>query len=136
MITFLIRRNLHSQTNDLLRVKQIVSQSMVDQFVGLTGDKNPIHSASVSKDQQIIPGALLNGIVSGIIGSNWTGALVLSQEFSFPHKCIVDRELAFELQVLQNRKIIKIAYKCEQLGKTVFVGEAKFLAKRPDINCK
>lgn len=116
---------------DSYQVKRIITQAMVDQFVSLIGDNNPIHITDLSADHRV-PGALLNGLVSGLIGSHFPGAgsLVVGQEYSFPNKCLIDREIEFNLQLVQNRKIMKIAYECQQEGTVVLTGFAKIINRK------
>lgn len=119
--------------NDSFQVTRRITQKMVDQFVTLIGDNNPIHVQSGHQsDQHRVPGALLNGLVSGLIGSHFPGAgcLVVGQEYAFPNKCHIEREIDFNLQLVQNRKIMKIAYECQQEGTVVLTGVAKIVMNR------
>jgi acyl dehydratase len=49
-------------------VTRIISQEDVSNFANLTGDTNPLHFEG---DKPIVHGALLLGIVSGIIGTRY-----------------------------------------------------------------
>lgn len=123
---------------DSFKATKIVTQPMVDQFVSLIGDNNPIHILEKSSDDKKpitndhrVPGALLNGLVSGLIGSHFpgSGSLVVGQEYTFPNKCVIDRAIDFNLQLVQNRKIIKIAYECKQNDVVVLAGVAKIIQR-------
>lgn len=134
-IPFLVRHFSNSplKLGDSYQVKRIITQAMVDQFVSLIGDNNPIHAHTTdSTSDHRVPGALLNGLVSGLIGSHFPGAgsLVVGQEYSFPSKCLIDREIEFNLQLAQNRKIMKIAYECQQEGTVVLRGFAKIVNRK------
>lgn len=125
--------NTPLKLGDSYKVKRIITQAIVDQFVSLIGDNNPIHShITDSSADHRVPGALLNGMVSGLIGSHFPGAgsLVVGQEYSFPNKCLIDREIEFNLQLVQNRKIMKIAYECQQEGTVVLTGFAKIINRK------
>lgn len=124
-------RQSHLQLGDTYQTKRVITQRMVDQFVSLIGDENPIHSDSRGSDKVDVrvPGALLNGLVSGLIGSHFPGAgsLVVGQEYTFPNKCHIDQEIDFNLKLVQDRKIMKIAYECQQDGVVVLNGHARIM---------
>lgn len=106
MFRTIISRQLYLTTGDTYQVSRIITQSMVNQFVQFIGDSNPIHSRE-SKENILnkstnespdlrVPGALLNSLVSGMIGSHFPGAgtLVVGKSTHFPtnvksiRKCI------------------------------------------------
>lgn len=125
-------RGSNMEIGSQFHTKKMVTQEMVDQFVSLIGDQNPIHASPVAAadvSDHRVPGALLNGLVSGLIGSHFPGAgsLVVGQEYAFPNKCCINREIDFKLQLVQNRKIMKIAYKCQQNGQVVLTGVANII---------
>lgn len=62
-----------------------VSQDDVDVFVRLTDDSNPIHvgQATAAAVAPVVPGLLLASMFPAIIGSNFPGALYLSQSLKF-----------------------------------------------------
>lgn len=134
----IIRRASQLAVGDSYKARKTITQAMVDQFVSLIGDNNPIHSLDnkipegseqrIAEDHRV-PGALLNGLVSGLIGSHFpgSGSLVVGQEYAFPNKCVIDRPIDFHLQLVQNRKIIKIAYECKQNEVVVCQGVAKIM---------
>lgn len=72
----------------------------------------------------------MNGLVSGVIGTYMPGpgTIVVSQSFSFPHKCVVDKEIEINVEVIERRKIIKVAYECRQDEKIVFTGTARLIS--------
>ena len=123
--------SLSFKAGDEFRITKIIRQKDVEDFAKITGDFNPIHLESTPKDQRIIHGAFLNGIISGVIGTRFPGpgTIVLSQEFQFPHKCVVDKEIEILVKVLESRKILKIGYECKQQDKLVFQGVAKIIRK-------
>lgn len=133
IIRSFIRQISHLKLGDSFQTKRIITQGMVDQFVSLIGDENPIHSGGgVTQGDIRVPGALLNGLVSGVIGSHFPGggSLVVGQEYSFPNKCHVDQEIDFDLELVQNRKIMKIVYACRQNGVVVLTGHAKIMHRK------
>nr|XP_029707581.1 uncharacterized protein LOC109418323 [Aedes albopictus] len=97
----------------------------LQKFAEFTGDSNPIHRWD---DQCFVNGALLNATTAGIIGSNFPGYVVTSQEFRFPNRCRVDEEVQFEVKVEGLRKIVNVSYECRQGEQTVFEGTAKLFA--------
>lgn len=128
-------RRFHSlrtlKSGDEFIFKRTIKQAEVEEFAKLTGDLNPIHLAETPKENRLIHGSFINGVVSGVIGTVFPGhgSIVLSQNFQFPNKCIVDEEIQVLVKILEARKIMKLFYECSQLGKIVFQGEAKVLRK-------
>jgi acyl dehydratase len=129
-MNLIIRRLFSScwKAGDFVEVTKTLTQKDLDGFSEVTGDHNPIHS---SKESQvpIVHGALLNGIMSGIIGTKipGPGTLVISQTLNFPSKCFLNEPINFRVELLEVRKLIKIKYQSTQNGVVVFHGEAKLL---------
>ncbi|EAT44731.1 AAEL003929-PA [Aedes aegypti] len=112
-------------TGQVFTVSRVFRREDLDKFAEFTGDSNPIHR----RDQQsFVNGALLNATTAGIIGSNFPGYVVTSQEFRFPNRCRVDEEVQFRVQVEGLRKIVTVSYECSQGEQTVFEGTAKLFA--------
>lgn len=111
---------------------KVISQLDVDKFSDLTGDHNPIHRSDHPNGKRLVHGALLNGLVSGVVATYLPGpgTIIVSQEFSFPHKCVVDRNIQINVRLIENRKIMRIAYDCIQDGQIVMVGTARLMAER------
>jgi acyl dehydratase len=111
-------------------VVKTITQKEVDAFAQLTNDHNPIHKVIDSKSSPIVHGAFLNGLVAGVIGTQMPGpgTVVVSQTFSFPHKCVVDKEIEILVELIEQRKIMKVSYECKQDGKIVFTGTAKLVS--------
>lgn len=114
---------------------KVITQSDVDKFSDLTGDHNPIHKSDHPSGKRLVHGALLNGLVSGVVATRLPGpgTIIVSQEFSFPHKCVVDRNIQINVRLIENRKIARIAYDCIQDDKIVMVGTAKLVAAKKEI---
>ncbi|XP_035894373.1 LOW QUALITY PROTEIN: armadillo repeat-containing protein 7 [Anopheles stephensi] len=107
-------------------------QTDVQQFVALTGDSNPIHvtDAPDLKEQIFVNGAFLNGVIAGIIGTNFPGFVVTTQNFRFPNRCHLEKEVQFSVKVEEMRKIVTVSYESKQNGIIVFEGQAKLFAVR------
>lgn len=121
-----INRNVNSK----IQILKTITQKDVDAFAQLTNDHNPIHKTIDSISTPIVHGAFVNSLVSGVIGTYMPGpgTIVVSQSFSFPHKCVVDKEIEINVEVVERRKIMKVVYECKQEGKVVFEGTAKLVA--------
>lgn len=119
----------HRTFADYFKETRIITQNEVDRFAEISGDHNPIHKATSSSDKRCIHGAFLNAIVSGIIGTKLPGpgSIVLSQEFKFPTKCVVDQEIEICVRLVENRKILKVVYEFKQYDEIVFAGTAKLI---------
>lgn len=127
-IRFLSASALPFRAGDVIKTTRTITQKDLDQFSVVSEDHNPIHKAGQPKPA-IVHGAFLNGIVSGIIGTQLPGpgTEVISQTFFFPNKCYPDKEIEIEVELKDTRKIMKIVYKCMQEGKVVFDGEARVI---------
>jgi 3-hydroxybutyryl-CoA dehydratase len=85
-------------------VDRTFDAAAVDAFTELTGDTNPIHTAAASgpaadhasaaapaaQPPPIVPGMLLASLFPAIIGSQFSGALYLTQTLAFRSQCAVD----------------------------------------------
>ncbi|KAG5314275.1 FCP3C protein, partial [Acromyrmex insinuator] len=71
---------------DQVSVLKVITNDDILKFAELTGDHNPIHTESA---KNIVHGALLNGLVSGLIGTKLPGAgtVVIEQNITFPKPC-------------------------------------------------
>ncbi|GAB1868349.1 Armadillo repeat-containing protein 7 [Camponotus japonicus] len=71
---------------DQVSVFKVITNDDILKFAELTGDYNPIHTESA---KNIAHGALLNGLVSGLIGTKLPGAgtIVIEQNLKFPKPC-------------------------------------------------
>lgn len=119
----------HRYCSTSVKETRIVTQADVDRFADVSGDHNPIHKATHPIEHRCVHGALLNALVSGIIGTRMPGpgCIVLSQQFAFPAKCVVDKEIELLVQLIESRKILKVAYSVTQCDKVVFEGTAKLI---------
>lgn len=123
-------QHLKRYVNTKAQITKTVTQKEVDDFAKLTNDQNHIHKAIDSNSTPIVHGALLNGLVAGVIGTHMPGpgTIVVSQTFSFPHKCFVNKEIEISVELIERRKILKVAYECKQDGIIVFTGTAKLVS--------
>lgn len=115
---------------DFIRETRLIRQEDVDKFADICGDHNPIHTTE--SQQPIVHGALLNSLVSGIIGMKFPGpgTIVLSQQFSFPNKCIPNETIEIFVELLEARKIMKVRYEITQNKDVVFQGTANLLKSK------
>lgn len=95
----------HLSTGESIELSRQFGQQHVDAFVQLTGDSNPIHSAAAADQQQcspaaaVVPGMLLVSMFPAIIGSNFPGALYLSQTLKFRRSAAVDTRVTATVTV-------------------------------------
>lgn len=124
------QQHLKQYVNTKAQITKTITQKEVDDFAKLTNDQNPIHKATDSNPTPIVHGAFLNGLVAGVIGTHMpgSGTIVVSQEFSFPHKCFVNKEIEIFVELIERRKILKVSYECKQDGRIVFTGTAKLVS--------
>uniref|UniRef100_A0A182K562 MaoC-like domain-containing protein n=1 Tax=Anopheles christyi TaxID=43041 RepID=A0A182K562_9DIPT len=117
----------------IFRLARTFRETDIRHFVALTGDNNPIHVADNCdrhKEQLFVNGAFLNGVIAGIIGSNFPGFVVTTQNFRFPNRCQLDQEVRFSVTVEEMRKIVTVSYESKQHDRVVFEGTAKLFAVR------
>ncbi|XP_034950825.1 (R)-specific enoyl-CoA hydratase-like [Chelonus insularis] len=104
-----------------------VTEDDVINFAKLTNDYNPIH---LNADKKIVHGALLNGFLSGVLGTKLPGpgTLVVHQLLNYPKPCYAGDVIEISVTVLSNRKIIKCSYKIVANSERVVLdGEGKFV---------
>ena len=109
-----------------------ISQEDVNRFAKISGDHNPIHSANGTLPKSIVHGALLNGLVSGVIGTRLPGpgTLVAFQTLNFPNPCYAEEKVKIIVEIVSVRKIIVCKYLCTVVREkevTVLHGEAKLI---------
>lgn len=111
-----------------------ISQEDVDVFAELTGDHNPIHKIGgrTSDCPAIVHGALLNGLISGVIGTKLPGpgTMVVSQMLHFPNPCYTGEQVTVTVEIASVRKLIVCRFSCtvnRENRITVLHGEAKLI---------
>ncbi|XP_063225395.1 hydroxyacyl-thioester dehydratase type 2, mitochondrial-like isoform X2 [Bacillus rossius redtenbacheri] len=115
---------------DSATVSKVVTPGDVEAFSSLTGDVNPVHFGR----DAIVPGALLNGLVSGVMGARLPGpgTKVVAQTLNFPNACPVGDQVCVTVTVTSVRKIVVCSFSCvtSRNQKTVLRGEAKLIVNR------
>lgn len=114
---------------DQVSVFKVITNDDILKFAELTGDYNPIH---VESARNIAHGALLNGLVSGIIGTKLPGpgTIVIEQNLTFPKPCYAGDTVEVTVKIVSIRKIVMCTYMCIANGdKVVMEGEAKLMRK-------
>lgn len=118
------------KAGDKIRIQKTLTQKDLDTFSNLTSDHNYLHQNSGNK-RPIVHGALLNGLVAGLIGTHLPGpgTVLVSQTMKFPNKCFVGEKLTISVELVDVRKILKVKFFCivEEEKKVVFEGEAKLM---------
>ncbi|KOB73749.1 Armadillo repeat-containing protein 7 [Operophtera brumata] len=118
------------KAGDKIRIQKTLTQKDLDAFSNLTSDHNYLHQNNGNK-RPIVHGALLNGLVAGLIGTHLPGpgTVLVSQTMKFPNKCFVGEKLTISVELVDVRKILKVKFFCivEEEKKVVFEGEAKLM---------
>lgn len=115
-------------TNEISVFKTITKDDVLN-FAKLTGDYNPIHTES---SNNLVHGALLNGLVSGVLGTKvpGPGTIVVEQNLKFPAPCYAGDTIEIKVLIVSERKIMKCEYTCIANGdKVVLKGNAKLIKK-------
>lgn len=114
--------------NEVTIFKTITNDDVLN-FAKLTGDHNPVHTGS---SNNLVHGAFLNGLVSGVIGTRvpGPGTIVVQQNLTYPKPCYAGDTIQIKVQIVSTRKIIKCEYTCIANGeKIVLKGDAKLIKK-------
>lgn len=115
---------------DIATMKRKILKEDLEKFIQLSGDFNPIHS----QEKPIVPGVFLNSLVSAVIGNKLPGpgTLVVAQNLNFPNKCFTDEEVTVTVQLVEDRKILKVTFHCkvEEKSKVVLYGDAKLVRNK------
>lgn len=114
---------------DQVSLFKVITNDDIQRFADLTGDYNPIHTESA---RNIAHGALLNGLVSGLMGTKLPGAgtIVIEQSLTFPKPCYAGDTVEVIVKIASIRKIIRCVYMCIANGdKVVLEGEARVIRK-------
>ncbi|XP_071455778.1 (R)-specific enoyl-CoA hydratase-like [Hetaerina americana] len=137
-------------------VSMAITSDMVKCFAQATGDWNPIHFEAGNLDTKsekcdgrkdntnqlkkvpIVHGALLNGIVSGVIGTRLPGpgTVVVSQVFKFAAPLPVGGQVSVEVEVMNfRRREVNVKYKIVSIPDETVVmdGTARLLVPRDRI---
>jgi acyl dehydratase len=123
-----VLRQIGFKTGDCVRKTKLITSENLKEFSQITGDYNTVHEG----EAPIVHGAYLNAIVAGILGTELPGpgAIVVSQQFSFPNKCFANKEVEIFVELTEVRKIIRTKYQCKQGDQVVFDGEAKLIMNK------
>ncbi|XP_046834344.1 uncharacterized protein LOC124431028 [Vespa crabro] len=122
------------KVGDRISIFKTITNSDVLNFAKLTNDYNPIH---ITSEKNIVHGALLNGLVSGVLGTKLPGpgTIVTEQSLKFPNSCYVGDTVEIIIQIISVRKIIKCEYTLISNGEQIVLkGEAKLIMKTNSIN--
>lgn len=108
-------------------IRRVITKEDVESFVNITGDSNSVHT-----EQGVVHGALLNGFVSGVIGTKLPGpgTLVLEQQLKYPNKCFINDEVQITVELVENRKVMNVKYDCKVGTRVVFEGTAKLIQNK------
>lgn len=114
-------------------VSRTITRDDVENFSVLSKDTNIIHAVD-KQEQAVVHGAFLNAIVSGVMGSKLPGpgCLVVQQTLNFPNKCYVGETVDVTVQLIENRKILKVDFSCDvkDKNKRVLFGSAKLVMSK------
>lgn len=114
-------------------INKTITKDDVQLFGQITGDMNPIHHKG---EKAIVHGALLNGLVSGVIGTKLPGpgTLVVRQTLRFPNSCYVGDTVSVSVEITDVRRLISCIFKVESISNKMVVleGDAMLLLKKKD----
>lgn len=108
-------------------IQRTITEDDVLGFAKLTNDYNPIH---INSTRNIVHGAFLNGLLSGILGTKLPGpgTLVVEQIIKYPKPCYVGDTVEISVEITSIRKIVKCKYTCvANAERIVMEGEAKLM---------
>ncbi|XP_076299743.1 LOW QUALITY PROTEIN: uncharacterized protein LOC143218453 [Lasioglossum baleicum] len=115
------------KTANEISVFRTITNDDILNFSKLTNDYNTVHTGSANN---LVHGAFLNGLVSGVLGTKipGPGTIVVQQNLAYPNPCYAEDKVEIKVQILSRRKIIKCEYICIANGeKIVLKGDAKLI---------
>ncbi|KAH0564349.1 hypothetical protein KQX54_011534 [Cotesia glomerata] len=118
------------KVGDKVSVVRKITEDDVMNFAKLTNDYNPIH---VSAEKKLVHGALLNGFLSGVLGTKLPGpgTIVVHQTLNFLKPCYAGDTIDITIEILSARKIIKCGYKLvTDDERVVLEGEGTFVTSK------
>ncbi|XP_046586529.1 armadillo repeat-containing protein 7 [Neodiprion lecontei] len=118
---------------DSITITKSITEDDILSFAKLTDDFNPIH---ITSPKNIVHGAFLNGLVSGVIGTKLPGAgtIVVEQIIRYPKPCYAGDTVSITVEIVTVRKIIKCKYRCiANMERIVLEGEAKLMASNAQV---
>jgi acyl dehydratase len=110
-----------------------ITPTLLDAFAAVSGDTSPIHvDADAARlrgfEDRVVHGALLAGLVSGIVGTQLPGAggVLHSMEMKFKRPCFVGRRITVSVKVREKissvRTLLLDATVRDELGVLVAQG--------------
>ncbi|XP_014605231.1 PREDICTED: uncharacterized protein LOC106787408 [Polistes canadensis] len=101
-----IIRSISLKVGDRVSISKTITNSDVLSFAQLTSDYNPIH---ITSDKNIVHGALLNGLVSGVLGTKLPGpgTIVTEQTLKYPNSCYVGDTVEIIVQIISFEMYLK-----------------------------
>ncbi|KAM7289471.1 hydroxyacyl-thioester dehydratase type 2, mitochondrial [Ixodes scapularis] len=134
---------LHVSVGDTVHAERTFTEADVETFAKLTGDTNPIHldreyARRKHFQRRVVHGALINGIVSSVIGTKMPGpgSVVVRQLLDFPRPLFIGEPFRVTVKVTAVRKaIVNCTYECiTTYGKKVMSGEVKLYLPQDQTN--
>lgn len=100
-----------------------LSRVMVERFAELSGDTNPVHLEPARGGETVVHGALLNGLVSAVMGTRLPGpgCLVVRQTLEFPAVCRSGDLVEVAVWITAARKIISAEFTVTAVRRDVTV---------------
>ncbi|XP_037077078.1 uncharacterized protein LOC119098262 [Pollicipes pollicipes] len=105
----------HLSVGDRAEHEVQLSRALVERFAALSGDTNPIHVDAAAAlpgaddtDDTVVHGALLNGLVSAVMGTRLPGpgTLVARQTLEFPAVCRSSDRVRVAVWLTRVRRVI------------------------------
>ncbi|XP_046734974.1 armadillo repeat-containing protein 7 [Diprion similis] len=126
--------NRSFKAGDTITITKLITEDDILSFAKLTGDFNPIH---IDSPKNIVHGAFLNSLVSGVIGTKLPGpgTIVVEQLIKYLNPCYTGDTVSITVDVIAIRKIIRCKYRCiANMERIVLEGEAKLISSKKKKN--
>lgn len=129
------------QIGDKETVTLTITEEHVEAFAKATGDFNPLHMDQEYAEQtpfgrRIVHGVLLNGIISGILGTKMPGLGTVAREMNakFSRPAYIGDTITAVVELVEKKERINMCtfkyYVNNQEGKAIVKGVAVVLPKR------
>ncbi|XP_011502862.1 PREDICTED: hydroxyacyl-thioester dehydratase type 2, mitochondrial-like [Ceratosolen solmsi marchali] len=123
-----VNKNLENlKIGNRVSIQRTVTEDDVLRFIKLSNDYNPIH---INCAKNIVHGAFLNSLLSGIIGTKLPGpgTVIIEQILKYPNPCYVGDTVEISVEIISVRKMVKCKYTCiANSERIVMEGEAKLI---------
>eukprot|EP00096_Caligus_rogercresseyi_P010624 TRINITY_DN3950_c0_g1_i1.p1 TRINITY_DN3950_c0_g1~~TRINITY_DN3950_c0_g1_i1.p1 ORF type:complete len:136 (+),score=28.91 TRINITY_DN3950_c0_g1_i1:298-705(+) len=95
--------------SEVFETTKTITSSAVHSFASLSDDFNPVHFPS-EKSPGIVHGVYLLGLVSGLVGKEFPGSVLVQMESKFSRPCSVGTSVKVKVEKMDDRRLSSLAF--------------------------